>query len=272
MKTLYVSDLDGTLLGSDMSLSAFTVQTINRLIRQGMCFTYATARSVHSSAPLTATLDLRLPVITHNGGFLVDPLGGNQTLNGWFSEEERMLLYETSVRFESFPMLNAELDGRHRLSYLSTHMAPPMQEFIQNKVGERRLRETHTGQELFAGLVYYATFIGEEATIYALYQSLLARGCFELHYQKDIYSGHPWLEVMPKGISKASAILKLKASVGADRLVVFGDAVNDLDMFAVADEAYAMANAIEALKERATAVIASNDEDGVARWLKEHYK
>ena len=54
-----------------------------------------------------------------------------------------------------------------------------------------------------------------------------------------------------------------------DYVVAFGDGKNDLEMFAFADEAYAMANAVEELKAIATGVIGSNDEDGVARWLAE---
>ena len=68
----------------------------------------------------------------------------------------------------------------------------------------------------------------------------------------------------------ANAIRQLKALLGCDRLVVFGDGRNDLDMFRFADESYAVSNAVEELKEAATAVIGSNDEDGVAKWLLEH--
>jgi len=53
-------------------------------------------------------------------------------------------------------------------------------------------------------------------------------------------------------------------------MVVFGDNLNDLSMFQVADERYAVANAVQELKEIATGVIESNDNDGVARWLKEN--
>ena len=38
----------------------------------------------------------------------------------------------------------------------------------------------------------------------------------------------------------------------------------------ISDQSYAMANAVTSLKQQATAVIKSNDEDGVAHWLKEH--
>ena len=44
MKTLYVSDLDGTLLRSDAKTSAYTNQVIHQLTSDGILFSYATAR------------------------------------------------------------------------------------------------------------------------------------------------------------------------------------------------------------------------------------
>ena len=55
---LYVTDLDGTLMQSNGTLSAYTVSVINRLVEQGLAFTYATARSVESARTITG--DLRL--------------------------------------------------------------------------------------------------------------------------------------------------------------------------------------------------------------------
>lgn len=48
MKTLYVSDLDGTLLNSKQHTSSYTNQVINQLVDEGMLFSYATARSYYS--------------------------------------------------------------------------------------------------------------------------------------------------------------------------------------------------------------------------------
>jgi hydroxymethylpyrimidine pyrophosphatase-like HAD family hydrolase len=59
----------------------------------------------------------------------------------------------------------------------------------------------------------------------------------------------------------------MKEEYGFEKLVVFGDSVNDLSMFRIADEAYAVANAIAELKQAATAVIGSNEEDAVACFL-----
>lgn len=76
MKTLYVSDLDGTLLNQEARLSAYTAETLNLLIEEGLPFTYATARSVHSARIVAAGLQTRLPVITYNGVFLQDAQTG----------------------------------------------------------------------------------------------------------------------------------------------------------------------------------------------------
>ena len=56
-----------------------------------------------------------------------------------------------------------------------------------------------------------------------------------------------------------------------NNLVVFGDGKNDIDMFELADESYAVQNAHEELKKYATAIISSNDEDAVAHWLEKNY-
>lgn len=76
---------------------------------------------------------------------------------------------------------------------------------------------------------------------------------------------------MPLKATKSNAILQLKGLYECDRVVSFGDGVNDIPMFKISDECYAVANAVDQLKEIATDVIASNDEDGVARWLSENF-
>lgn len=91
-------------------------------------------------------------------------------------------------------------------------------------------------------------------------------------FQTELYTKEQWLEIMPLEASKSHAIAQLKKQLGCERLVVFGDGKNDMDMFELADEAYAVENAVPELKAIATAVIGSNDSDGVARWLAEHWQ
>ena len=86
--------------------------------------------------------------------------------------------------------------------------------------------------------------------------------------QEETYlPGVFWLELAALGATKGDGIADLRRLTGADRIVCFGDNRNDLSMFEAADESYAVANAAPEVKERATAVIDSNADDGVARWL-----
>ena len=62
-ETLYVSDLDGTLLNSRDEISPHSLWIINGLIEKGMKFTYATARSLSSASKVTRGLSLHIPVI-----------------------------------------------------------------------------------------------------------------------------------------------------------------------------------------------------------------
>ena len=77
---------------------------------------------------------------------------------------------------------------------------------------------------------------------------------------------------MPYKTSKSLAAQQLKNYLKCDKMVAFGDGKNDMDLFEIADECYAVKNAQDCLKEIATAVIHDNNHDGVAKWLQEHFE
>jgi hydroxymethylpyrimidine pyrophosphatase-like HAD family hydrolase len=60
----------------------------------------------------------------------------------------------------------------------------------------------------------------------------------------------------------------LKEITGCDKVVCFGDAINDISMDIIADHSYSVANANLQLKQIATGIIGSNNEDGVAIWFR----
>lgn len=98
------------------------------------------------------------------------------------------------------------------------------------------------------------------------------RSCYNCVFQKDTYTDSDWLEIMPAAATKAQAAVAVKERLGCDELVAFGDNKNDLALFKAADWSYAVANAVEELKAIATAVIPSNENDGVARFLQKDFK
>ena len=93
---------------------------------------------------------------------------------------------------------------------------------------------------------------------------------FRCMLQQEVYDENCfWCELMPAQASKAQGVLRLKELLGCDRVVCFGDGLNDLPLFALSDESYAVQNAVEELKSAATGIIPSNREDGVAHFLEE---
>ena len=78
--------------------------------------------------------------------------------------------------------------------------------------------------------------------------------------------------MFPPGVTKASAIQELSRRLGADRLVVFGDSLNDLPMLAVADVAVAVGNALQEVKDAADVVIDPNYTDSVARFIESDFR
>lgn len=55
---------------------------------------------------------------------------------------------------------------------------------------------------------------------------------------------------MPYNVTKAMGVKWLKEITGCDKVIYFGDAINDISMFTIADDAYAVANANLQLKQR----------------------
>lgn len=267
MKTLYVSDLDGTLLRSDVSTSDYTNRTINRLARQGMLFSYATARSYSTSAKVTRGLDAHIPLIVYNGAMIVDNVTGEILLSNFFGSDAHEVLSDL-LAHGVVPIVYAFVDGVERFSYVPARSSRGVLDFVASRRGDRRDNPVNSTEDLYRGDIFYFACIGEEEKLEPLERKY--RDVYHTVYQKDIYSGEQWLEIMPLAASKSNAIRQLREKLGCDRLVVFGDGKNDIDMFELADEGYAVSNAAPELKAVATAVIGSNDEDAVARWLSEY--
>ena len=131
--------------------------------------------------------------------------------------------------------------------------------------------KAETMDEMFQGTPGYVTMIGSRETIAPLYEKVKQYKGWESLFQKDTYRDEFWLEICPQNCTKAKSILKLKEQLGFEKLVVFGDSLTDISMFKIADESYAVANAMDELKKIATHIIGSNEEDSVVDLLKERF-
>lgn len=268
MKILYVSDLDGTLLNSKQKTSDYTNQIIEKYVNQGMLFSYATARSYYSAKPATMGLNAKIPLILYNGAFIIDNQTQEILLSHFFSNEE---VIELSTYFNNhcfYPIVYSFKNKQEIFSYNQKLSTLEELSFVSTR-NDIRKTPINNNKDLYDGDIFYISCISTKEILDPFYYQL--KNHYQCLYSKDIYSQDWWLEILPQKVSKAHAIIQLKKYLKADKVIVFGDGKNDISMFKVADESYAVENACEELKEIATAIIGHHDQDAVARWIEENY-
>ncbi|MCI9066815.1 MAG: HAD family hydrolase [Lachnospiraceae bacterium] len=267
MRTLYVTDLDGTLLNSNDQISQYSMEIINGLVAKGMQFTYATARSLVSASVVAKGLSTTIPVIAYNGALIVNPATGEVISSLSFTGEEAARIREVLQEHGANPLVYAYVDGVERVSYVTGRENEGIRRYLEVRKGDRRFRPLEDETLLYQGNIFYFTCIADREELLPLYEIFKRDGRYRCTLQQELYRPEFFLEIMPEKASKAEAIKRLKEIWHCGKVVSFGDAVNDIPMFEISDECYAVANGVAELKACATGVIASNDEDGVARWL-----
>lgn len=274
MKTLYISDLDGTLLTSDARLSPYAENSLSRMLAEGLPFTFATARTGESALKIMGGLPLTLPCILMNGVLIYDPKQGG------YIHEERF----TPEAVEAVTSLLKEhgaggflyrLSGGTFMTYYERVDSPEKQQFIEER--QKRYNKPFTQVEDFCSLgaedVIYFCLLEPKEKLEPVAAALRLRPDVGFAFYKDVYHAGMWyLEIFSSKASKYHAAVWLKEYLGAEELVGFGDNLNDLPLFEACSRRYAVENAEKELKQRADGVIGSSTGDGVIHFLEREWE
>lgn len=242
---------------------------INEFLAKGGLFTFASARSFFSASRITRPLNLTLPVAVYNGSFLMDPVDGRELWGSVLQPDAALAAIDTMATMGISPIVYTYMDGQEKASWLNQVHTPGQMRYIAAREGDVRNRLVDDVGALLAGSVFYMMTIQNEQTADALCGLLQGLPGICLHTLEDSYSpGDYWVEVSSPEAGKDKAVRHMKEITGADRVVCFGDNLNDIVMFEACDAGYAVANAKAELKAIADGVIGSNMEDGVARFIR----
>jgi Cof subfamily protein (haloacid dehalogenase superfamily) len=272
-RTLFVSDLDGTLLGPDAALSAYSQHALRSLIADGLLFTVATARTLPSIRALLGGIALPLPVIELNGAFVSDLATGRHLMVQALRPDVAATVMARIRRRGLSPFIATSCDDEDHL-YHAELANPAMVWYRDEKIAFRdpRLRAIDDLHAALGEPVVGFTLLAERDAMTQLAAEIRAElaDLVQIHLFENVYCPGWWeLSIHDRHATKSGAIARLRRSLDleARRLVVFGDSINDLDMFRDADHAIAVENAVPEIIAVASEIAGRNDQDGVVRWI-----
>ncbi|HKG25212.1 MAG TPA: HAD family hydrolase [Thermomicrobiales bacterium] len=255
---LIASDLDGTLLRSDRSVSDRTRAALAAAQERGIVVVLATARPPLTTRLFADQAGITGHAICSNGAILYDiardELLGHQTLDA--AAARRLIV---ALRDAAPGVCFALVQG------MEFACEPNYAAIARVEDHGRLLDEIRLGEALalLASPTTKLVVRHPERLPPDLLTTIQGLG---LDGFEATHSGAPFLEVVAAGVTKGWALAELCAMLGIDaaEVVAFGDAPNDAAMLRWAGHGVAVANAYSVALEAADEVTHSNDEDGVA--------
>ena len=253
---LVVSDVDGTLLTKDKTLTDAARHAAGRLREADIGFTITSSRPTIGMRFLIEPLAIALPIGAFNGSAIVDP-----QMN---PIEQHLIPVTAATR-------SIDLLDRFGVDiWLFTHDTW----FTRNSHGEyvphevRAIRTEPTILDDFAPHVARACKIVGASSDFELLKRCEAEVRDVLGAQATaVRSQNYYLDITPPGCDKGTfvAAMARRLGISTDAVATIGDMANDVAMFAMSGLSIAMGNAHDEIKAQAKLVTASNEEDGFAK-------
>ena len=272
-KTLYVSDLDGTLLNSNALLNEDVPERLNRLIDKGLCFTVATARTYATVNSIVKDVHLTYPMILMNGVMIYDPVN-KSCINAEIIERDSVE-YILKGR-KKFGVTGFAYALSPENSKMATYYEKIATEHMKKFYVERRdiyhkpFSKVEQLEDISGEDIIYFSICYDEEVLRPFYEYLQKDKKLNLNFYKDVYGDGLWyLEISHKNASKYHGVQKLRAMLQPDAITGIGDNLNDIPLFEACDRCCAVGNAHKEVKERADYVLDTNLNAGVVKFLEE---
>jgi hydroxymethylpyrimidine pyrophosphatase-like HAD family hydrolase len=251
---LIATDLDGTLLRRDGTVSPRTRRALMRARAAGIEIVWVTGRPPRHVATIEGAGGFGALVICINGAVLYDL-------------EQNAIVHE--ARLSDLAARDLVLLLRAQLPGICFAVEVGLDYGWEPSYGQLCRRSEAPKLPLADALALCAQGVNKLIARHPdfVIEDLLARSRDLLAERACVsYSGAPFLEISAPEVSKASALARycLERAIDQARVVGFGDMPNDLPMLEWAGYSVAMANAHESVLTATDEVTLSNEEDGVA--------
>lgn len=277
MKTLYASDLDGTLLDPTAHLSDTTAGILRDLTERGALITFVTARTPATIEPILGPAHPKLPGVAMTGAAIWNPSIRAYDYVSYHTTKDATLIMDICRRHGITPFVYTLPRGTNGLIVYhdASRLTPLEQRFVDDRTLndlKRFYLHTTAPDDTIGDIVLFFAMGDPERIRQAAEEITASTDCYASWYPDTYNPGVSLLEVFTAGVSKAHGIEMLRSITGADRVVAFGDNLNDIPMLRAADVAVAVENAHPRVKEVADIIIGPGSEDSVARYIAEDLK
>ena len=263
--TLYISDLDGTLLTNDAKVSSLSKKLLNEALDDKINFTIATARTPATVINILDRINFSLPIITMNGAAIYD-LNKKEYIHTNYINPKLVKEINTIINKHNMNAFIYTLKENHLYIYHKDLANSAQREFYYGRNTNPYKTFINGDLDSNAKVLHFALLDSKE-NIDTLYNEIIKIPNLYVVKYKDTYIDCYCLEIYDITTSKANAINYLKNKYNFNKLITFGDNVNDIPMFKISDECYAVANAVDELKKISTSTIDSNTNDAVAKFI-----
>lgn len=269
MSTLYISDLDGTLLGNDQRVSENSARMLREAASLGARFTYATARTAASAVKITDNIGVNVPCVLMNGVTVYDMNERRYVRNEYLPREASEAAAKLLDRLGQSGFMY-KISGNKLSCEYTALTNPAMTEFYETR--RKRYDKPFERIESFSSScsddVIYFCLLDTLERLEPVRAAVAEMKGLKYEFYRDIYNNNVYyLEIFSERASKRSGVSLLRRMYGFDRVVCFGDNLNDLPMFDAAEHRVAVGNAKPELKEAADEVIGDNTADSVAEYI-----
>lgn len=260
---LLCTDLDGTLLRKDKSISSENVKAIEFFKKNGGLFTFVTGRAPQTVADICHIIKPNAPFGYINGGGVYDY---TEKKVKWIKPLDKKVTELIEYIDVNLPSVGILVNTNDNIYFSKDN--PVMEKYRE----ERRLSNTICDYHLVKEPIIKIVFAeNDEWTMLKLGELLnkhpLASAFSFVRSENTLY------EILPKGISKTTALSKIVELCNVDfkKTIAIGDYDNDIDMVRCAEIGIAVSNACENLKNVARHITVSNEEDAIAVIIEEIY-
>ena len=242
---LLCSDFDGTLYDGK-AIPEDNIKAIKHFRENGGLFSIVSGRNHEFLVPFFEGYSFGVPIVNFNGAMFYDMDAGKVV-----SEH-----FMTGVTMEHINRILHEVEGVCRFSFFQKSGVIREAKDKYSTVDPARLDKLYK---------FAVNIRGEEADFLAGRDKIaqIMKDCLAVRSYAD------YVEVLDPLYTKAPSTRKLAEMVSADKLVCVGDYENDIEMIKNADIGYAVANAIQEVKDVADKVTVSVGDAAIARIIEE---